>query len=261
MGNRVYLEEIIKQKKKRLEEKNYNINTMLQEISKVKDRPSFYNQIVKDSLSIIGEIKKASPSKGVIKEDFDPISLSKIYNNSVDAISVLTEEDYFLGKDSYLKDVSDNVHIPTLCKDFIIDKNQIYNAKLLGASCVLLITAILDKGKMHEFITIAHDLSMDALVEVHSKEEIYIALEAGANIIGINNRDLTTFRTDIETTLQLREYIPNDYLVISESGINRLDHIKYLKTAKVNGILVGESFMKSSDINKMAKEMRLIYDT
>ncbi|GMQ59023.1 indole-3-glycerol phosphate synthase TrpC [Vallitalea sediminicola] len=261
MGERIYLEDIIRLKKKRIIEKKYNGHILLQKISKTKDRPSFYDAIKKDGLSIIGEIKKASPSKGLIKEDFDPVTLSNIYNDSVDAISVLTEEDYFLGKDSYLREVSENVDIPTLCKDFIIDKNQIYNAKLLGASCVLLIVSILDKEKLNEFIAIVHGLSMDALVEVHSIEEINIALEAGAKIIGINNRDLKTFKTDIKTTMQLRKYIPKDCLVISESGIDRLDCIKELKKADINGVLIGESFMRSNNISEMAKEMRLLYDT
>ncbi|WP_202975258.1 indole-3-glycerol phosphate synthase TrpC [Vallitalea guaymasensis] len=261
MGDRIYLEDIIKSKKKRIIEKQYDLHTLIQKISEVKTRPSFYDAIKKEGLSIIGEIKKASPSKGLIKLDFKPIALSDIYKDSVDAISVLTEEDYFLGRDSYLREVSDNVDIPTLCKDFIIDKNQIYNAKLLGASCVLLITAILDKEKLNEFITITHGLSMDALVEVHSKEEIEKALDAGAKIIGINNRDLKTFKTDIKTTLQLRNHIPDDCLVISESGIDRLDYMKDLKKADVDGILVGETFMRCDDIGKMAKEMRLVYDT
>lgn len=261
MGERVYLEDIIKLKKKRIMEEQYNGHRLLQKISIAKDRPSFYNAIKKEGLSIIGEIKKASPSKGLIKEDFDPITLSNIYNVSVDAISVLTEEDYFLGKDSYLREVSENVDIPTLCKDFIIDKNQIYNAKLLGASCVLLIVSILDKEKLNEFITIVHGLSMDALVEVHSIDEINIALEAGAKIIGINNRDLKTFKTDIKTTMKLRKYIPNDCLVVSESGIDRLDCIKELKKSDINGVLIGESFMRSNNISEMAKEMRLLYDT
>lgn len=260
MEKRIYLEDIIKSKKKRIQEKNYNTNALLKKIGASWNGPSFYNAMAKKGLSIIGEIKKASPSKGLIKENFNPIWLSHQYKNSVDAISVLTEEDFFLGSDRYLKEVSDNVDIPTLCKDFIIDKNQIYNAKLLGASCVLLIVSILDEEQLNEFITIAHGLSMDALVEVHTKDEVSKALGAGARIIGINNRNLKSFKTDINTTLKLREYIPNNCLVISESGIDKEEHIKTLKSANIDGILIGESFMRCNDIRKRAKEFRSAYE-
>ncbi|GKX29392.1 indole-3-glycerol phosphate synthase [Vallitalea longa] len=261
MGDRIYLEDIINKKKMRIKQKQFNSHRLLQKISKTGDRPSFYDAIGKKGLSIIGEIKKASPSKGLIKKNFNPLVLSSIYDNCVDAISVLTEEDYFLGRDSYLKHVSDNVKIPTLCKDFIIDINQIYNAKVLGASCILLIVAVLDQEKLNEFITVAHGLSMDALVEVHTKEEIDRAVKAGAKIIGINNRDLKTFKTDINNTLKLRKHIPEDILTISESGINRLEYLKNLKDAHIDGILVGESFMRCDNIKKLSKEMRLFYDS
>lgn len=260
MEERIYLQDIIESKKKRIHEKNYNSGNLIRKIGTVWNGPSFYNAIASEGLSIIGEIKKASPSKGLIKPNFNPIWLAGQYKDSVDAISVLTEEDYFLGNDKYLKEVSDNVDIPTLCKDFILDKNQIYNAKLLGASCILLIVAILDEELLNEFITIAHGLSMDALVEVHSKEEVNTAINAGARIIGVNNRDLKSFKTDIKMTLRLREYIPNDCLVISESGINKIDQIKMLKNSNIDGILIGESFMRCNDIRKMAKEFRLAYE-
>lgn len=258
MSKRIYLTDIVKTKRTRLEEKKLDKSDLVNRITQIK-RPSFYNAMIKNGLSIIGEVKKASPSKGLIKEDFSPLNIAQDYEKSVDAISVLTEEDYFLGRDEYLQEVSNSVTLPTLCKDFIIDANQIYNAKVLGASCILLIVAILTDCELKEYIELAHDLELDALVEVHSKDEIDRALKAGAKIVGINNRDLKTFETDIANTLELRKYIPNDLVVISESGINTVEDIKRLKEANINGILVGESFMRCEDINKKAREFKNAY--
>lgn len=259
--SKIYLEDIVINKRKKLEEKKYNINNLINQMKHYDKRPSFYEAMNKEGLSIIGEIKKASPSKGLIRKgDFNPIELAYEYEQCVDAISVLTEEDYFLGNDKYLKEVSDNVSLPTLCKDFIISEEQIYNAKALGASCILLIVAILKKEELEKYLQLASKLKLDVLVETHTKEEIESAVEVGAKIIGINNRDLKTFKTDISTTINLRKYIPSNTLVISESGIHDINDINKLKDANIDGILVGESFMRCDDIIKQGEAFKNAYN-
>lgn len=259
MAERIYLKDIVDKKRTRTKEKRFDIESITISIKDIKARPSFYQALAKEGLSIIGEVKKASPSKGIIKEDFKPLEIAKTYENSVDAISVLTEEDFFLGKDEYLQVISREVKLPTLCKDFIITKEQIYNAKLLGASAVLLIVAILSDEELVDFINTARNLGLDALVEVHTREELDKALQADAKIIGINNRNLETFETDIQVTLNLRPYIPEGIIVISESGIHTKEDIVRLRKAYIDGILVGESFMKSSDINYHAEVFKNAY--
>jgi indole-3-glycerol phosphate synthase len=260
MSNKIYLEDIVKKKKQRIVDKNYDKDKLINKIKTISKRPSFYEAMKKNGLSIIGEIKKASPSKGLIRDNFIPLELGKLYEQSVDAISILTEEDYFLGKDEYLKTVSDNNKLPTLCKDFIINSNQIYNAKSLGASCILLIVAILTSDQLKEYINIANSLGLDVLVETHTREEIDRAIEIGAKIIGINNRDLKTFETNIDKTIELRKYVPDNILVISESGINTVDDIVKLKQVKIDGILVGESFMRCDDIVKQGEAFKNAYN-
>lgn len=255
MGKRVYLSDIVMRKHVRLEEKSFSIEDLIKKIQEVDEQPSFYDAMAKDGLSIIGEIKKASPSKGLIREDFKPVELAKEYEASVDAISVLTEEDFFMGHEMYLRDVSEAVTLPTLYKDFVIHPNQIYHAKSIGASCVLLIVAILTDKQLSDYIAIAESIGLDSLVETHTKQEIKRAVKADAKIIGINNRDLKTFKTDIKTTLKLRKYVPDDKIIISESGIFTPEDIKVLKKANINGVLVGESFMRG-DIKTMAKAFK-----
>ncbi|HOQ16459.1 MAG: indole-3-glycerol phosphate synthase TrpC [Epulopiscium sp.] len=221
---------------------------------------SFYKAMEKPGLSIIGEVKKASPSKGIIRQEFNPVEIAKEYESSVDAISVLTEEEFFLGSPRYLKEIHGEVKLPLLRKDFIIDPIQIYEARALGASAVLLIAAILDDIQLREFISLTHSLDMDALVEVHDEDELERALNTNAVIIGINNRNLKDFSVDINTTIKLSREIPKDKLIISESGIFTGEDIMKLKKANIDGILVGESFMKSEDINKKAKEFKDAYN-
>jgi indole-3-glycerol phosphate synthase len=258
-GKRIYLEDIVAKKKQRIDEKNYSIEVLKKQISQIKERPSFYEALKKEGLSIIGEIKKASPSKGLIKPDFNPLEIAKVYEENVEAISVLTEEDYFLGKDAYLKAVSEQVNLPTLCKDFILDPRQIYNAKALGASCILLIVAILTDDELVDFLAVAESLSIDVLVEVHTLEELKRALKTKAKIIGINNRDLKSFETNVVNTLTLRKHIPDGIVVVSESGIHGINEILQLKEANIDAILVGESFMRTGDIKQHAKELKDAY--
>lgn len=256
------LDEIVERKEKVIQEQKlyYSVKEFIKEINSMEKGPSFYEAIAKEGLSIIGEIKKASPSKGLIREDLDPISIALEYEKSVDAISILTEENFFKGSPEYLTSVSKAVKIPLLRKDFIISKFQIYEARVLGASCVLLITSILKDEQLKEYIELAESLNMDALVEVHTKEEVERALKAGAKIIGINNRNLKDFSIDLNNTLKLRRIIPENILVVSESGIHNEEDIKFLREVAIDGILVGESFMISSSIAKKAEEFKKAYE-
>lgn len=221
---------------------------------------SFYNALSKRGLSIIGEIKKASPLKGLIKADFNPTEIAKQYNKSVDAVSVLTEENFFLGSAYYLKQVHNTISLPIIRKDFIIDKRQILEARIIGASAILLIVSILTQNELKQFLNYSKELGLDALVEAHSEEEIKRALDTEAKIIGVNNRDLKTFKVDLNTTIKLRKFVPNDKIFVSESGINTEEDIKFLKQTKIDAILVGESFMKADNINEKAIRFKKTYD-
>lgn len=255
------LDDIVAKKKIALSKGGYkfDIKNVYNAVEKNKTA-SFYDTMAKDGLSIIGEVKKASPSRGIIKENFNPVEIAKEYEGSVDAVSVLTEEDYFMGSPAYLRDIHKEVSLPLLRKDFIISPLQVLEAGELGASAVLLIVAVLKESCiLREYIQLTKGLGMDALVEVHNKEELETALSAGADIVGINNRNLLDFSEDIFTTVRLSEEVPKGVLVISESSIHTPEDIKILKSAKVNGILVGESFMRSGDITKKAKEFKDAY--
>lgn len=254
------LDEIVAKKKITLEKSDYKFDAI--RLYKAMEKPvsSFYDAMAKNGLSIIGEVKKASPSRGVIKADFHPVEIAKEYEGVVDAISVLTEEDYFQGSPLFLKNIHENVNLPLLRKDFVISPLQIFEARELGASTILLIAAVLNNKRiLSEFINIARGVGFEPLVEVHNKEEIDLALCADAKIIGINNRNLYDFTEDIYTTVRLRELVPEDRIIISESSIHTAEDIKILRDARINGILVGESFMRSGDIKKKAQEFRNAY--
>lgn len=211
----------------------------------------------KEKLSIIGEAKKASPSKGIIREDFDPIDIGKIYDeNKIDAISVLTEEEFFLGKNEYLSLIKKQTKIPILRKDFIIDLYQIYQSKVLGADAILLIASILTKKELVEFQKVAKDINLQCLVEVHDLKELEKILETGVEIIGINNRNLNTFEVTMETTEKLISYIPQDKVIVSESGISNRKDMEFLESIGVDAVLIGESFMKTKSIEDKIKELR-----
>ncbi len=200
--------------------------------------------------ALITEIKKASPSKGLIREDFNPEEIAKIYEQSgAKCISVLTDEPYFQGHDDYLSVVKNAVKLPVLRKDFMIDPYQIYESRALGADCVLLIIAALDNNIVSELYNIATDLNMDILVEIHDLEELERAIKLNPMMIGINNRNLKTMRVDIRTSLELLEHIPEHIYKISESGISSNDTINSLLKSGYNGFLVGESLMRQDDIN------------
>ena len=220
----------------------------------------FYNALKKDKqISIIAEVKKASPSKGIIKEDFNPLEIAKKYSEEkVQAISVLTEKNFFLGDEDYLVKIRQNVALPILRKDFIIDLWQVYQSRCLGADAILLIVSILNDEELKKFQIVAEILGMQCLVEVHDREELERALESGAKIIGINNRNLKTFEVDLKTTEKLMNYIPHDRVVVSESGIKTQDDMRYLKDLGVNAVLIGETFMRADSINEKIKEFKLV---
>jgi indole-3-glycerol phosphate synthase len=207
-------------------------------------------------INLIAEVKKASPSKGIIRDDFDPIAIAQIYQSSgAAAISVLTDEWFFQGSLSYLTAIREATSIPLLRKDFIIDEYQIYQACAAGTDAILLIAAILELETMQTFLNIAHSLDLDCLVEVHTESELRKVLDTDAQIVGINNRDLKTFQTNLNTTAQLRKLIPQDKVVVSESGIHSRQDVKMLQECGINAILVGESLMRSADINAKVKEL------
>ena len=219
-------------------------------------RLPFENALAAPGLSFICEVKKASPSKGVIAENFPWLEIAKDYEEGgASAISVLTEPEFFLGSDNYLREISSAVKIPTLRKDFIIDKYQIYEAKLLGARAILLICALLEQETLADFIAAASALSLDCLVEIHSEEEAQEALAAGVHIIGINNRDLTTFNVDTGLTSRLRNQLPSRILTVAESGIKTADDIRAVKDTGVDAVLIGESLMRAADRKAFLKEL------
>jgi len=204
---------------------------------------------------LIAEVKKASPSKGIIRKDFNPLEISQIYEEGgAAALSVLTEEKYFLGHPDYLQLIRKKVRLPILQKDFILDELQVYEARAWGADAILLITALLDTGQIKDYFDLASELSLSVLVEVHTEDELERIIE-WAPIIGINNRDLTTFKTDLGTTLRLLKAIPSDRTIVSESGIDERKEVEELGEAGVDAILVGESLMKSERISEKMKAL------
>ena len=208
------------------------------------------------AIRLIAEVKKASPSKGVIREDFDPVRIAQTYEKSgASCISVLTEEKFFQGRLEYLAAVRKAAGLPLLRKDFIIDEYQVYEARAAGADAVLLIAACLEKDQMAEYLGIAGQLGLDALVESHTYRELDKALLAGATLVGINNRDLSTFTVSLDTTLDLLKDIPDDRIVVSESGIKTRDDVVKLEKAGVDAVLVGEGLMREKDIGKKVKEL------
>ena len=213
-----------------------------------------------DGVSVIAEIKKASPSKGVFNRHFDPVELaSKYVANGASAISVLTEPRYFQGSLTTLQQVVralGNDRPPVLRKDFIVDPYQVFEARACGADCLLLIVALLDRPRLGEFLRLCHELGMHCLVEVHDEVELDTALASEALIIGVNNRDLRTFNVDLATFERLRPLIPNGRIVVSESGIHGREDVERLRTAGVDAVLVGEALMTAPDVGAKLRELR-----
>ncbi len=216
----------------------------------------FRGAISNSDCSIIAEVKRSSPSKGRIREHFDPVQIAAIYQaNGARAVSVLTDEPFFEGKGRYLSEIKKVIDLPLLRKDFIIDPYQIYETRFLGGDALLLIAALLEEGALREYIQVAETLGLAPLVEVHTKAELTKALAAGADIIGINNRDLKTFSTDIQTTLELIPLIPSDRTVVTESGIATRGDIEQLMKAGIHCFLIGETLMRAEDIGGKLREL------
>ena len=205
---------------------------------------------------IIAEVKKASPSAGVIRPDFEPVKIAQIYEeNGAAVLSVLTDGHFFRGSLAHLEKIRGQVKIPLLRKDFTFDEYQIYEARAAGADAILLIVRILEKSQLKDFIALAQELGMTSLVEVHNREEMQKAKEIGARLIGINNRDLDTFKVDLETTVELAKDAPKEAVLVSESGISTKNHIKKLRDCGIYAFLIGEALLRERDLGKKLKEL------
>ncbi len=217
----------------------------------------FENALNKPDISFICECKKASPSKGVIAEDFPYLEIAKEYEKAgADCISVLTEPKWFLGSDVYLREIAENVSIPCIRKDFTVDDYMIYEAKLLGAKAVLLICSILTPQQISDYIKICDSLGISALTEAHDEEEIRMAVDCGARIIGVNNRNLKDFSVDTDNSRRLRELVPENVIFVSESGIRSAEDIGKLRECGVNAVLIGETLMRAADKSAKLAELR-----
>ena len=221
----------------------------------------FEKALRKDDIAFICECKKASPSKGVIAEDFPYLQIAKEYEAAgADCISVLTEPKWFLGSNEYLREIAQQVSIPCIRKDFTVDQYMIYEAKLLGAKAVLLICSILTEAQIAEYIGICDQLGISALVEAHDENEIAMALRAGARLLGVNNRNLSNFSVDTSNSRRLREMVPEGIIFVSESGVRSAEDICALRNAGADAVLIGETLMRSHDKKQKLTELRGRYD-
>lgn len=228
-----------------------------QALSLPKGNFAFENALRTPGMSFICECKKASPSKGLIAPDFPYLQIAKEYEQAgADCISVLTEPKWFLGSDKYLIEIADSVSIPCLRKDFTVDEYMIYEAKLLGASAVLLICAILSGEQIKEYISVCDKLGLSALVEAHDESEVQMALNAGARLIGVNNRNLKDFSVDTDNSRRLRERIPSDVLFVSESGVSSAGDVEKLRNIGADAVLIGETLMRATDKKAKLTELR-----
>ena len=254
------LDEIIERRKIRLEaaKKALPIDALRREAEKRRgEENSFIAALKRDGLSVIAEVKKASPSKGLIRSGFDPERIALEYERSgADAVSVLTEEDFFQGSGEYLTRVKNATAIPVLRKDFIFDPWQVYESAFLGADAVLLIAAALTAKELEELRLLAKSLGMDALVEAHDPVEMEKALVSGAEIVGINNRDLYTFEVRLDTTQRLMRMVPPGITAVSESGIHTASDIKFIASLGVDAVLIGESLMSAGSVFEKMKEFK-----
>ena len=220
----------------------------------------FYNALIKkikgDKNAVIAEIKKASPSKGMIREDFHPGAIAKSYEeNGATCLSVLTEKQFFLGDELYLDEARSATKLPILRKDFIIDEYQIYESRSMGADCILLIASCLTREQMLMLTGLSHDLGMDILIEVHNLEELNKVVDIPVRMIGINNRNLHTFDVSLQTTIDLAAQLPKEILVVTESGIATRDDVSMMNSAGIHSFLVGETFMRHSNPGKKLAEI------
>lgn len=255
------LEEIAAKTKERIafQKERYPLNQIKRqaEAMKISQEFLFERELKKEGMSFICEVKKASPSKGVIANDFPYLEIAREYEDAqAAAISCLTEPYYFQGKNEYLQDIADMVSIPVLRKDFTVDSYMIYEAKVLGASAVLFICAILSDAELKEYLSLAHSLGLSALIEAHTEQEVERAMKCGGKIIGVNNRDLKTFQVDITTSLRLRSLVPKEYVFVSESGIRNAKDVRALYENGTDAVLIGETLMLATDKKARLQELR-----
>ena len=250
MSGKNILEEIAEKTRERIrkEKRQFPLDQLKTLAEKAPQQPSFLEALKKPGMSYICEVKKASPSKGLIAPEFPYLEIAKEYEAAgASAISCLTEPFYFMGSDTYLREITETVDIPVLRKDFTVDKYMIYQAKAFGAAAVLLICAILNDQELLEYRELAEALGMDALVEAHDENEVARALKTGAKIVGVNNRDLKTFRVDMNNSIRLRNLAPDNVVFVSESGIKNAGDIAILERKRVGAVLIGETLMRSPD--------------
>jgi indole-3-glycerol phosphate synthase len=260
------LQEISQRTKKRVEsqKKTLPLEKIMEEIIKCQHNNNGFpfekalqNPQKTNDIAFICEVKRASPSKGIIAEDFPYLEIAKDYQDSgAAAISVLTEPFYFKGDDRYLREISEAVTVPLLRKDFIVDDYMIYESKLLGAEAVLFICSLLDAKTLAKYISIAHSVGLSALVETHNEEEVKMALAAGSRIIGVNNRNLKTFEVDISLSSRLKALVPCDVLFVAESGINTAEDVDKMRKIGAHAVLIGERFMRVKDKRTAMAELR-----
>ncbi|MCR4845449.1 MAG: indole-3-glycerol phosphate synthase TrpC [Eubacterium sp.] len=243
-----------------LQKQGYSLDNIKRDAELLAVREVAYNfeeALSKEGLSIISEVKKASPSKGVIAEDFPFLDIAKEYETAgADAVSCLTEPDRFKGSDAYLQEIASSIKLPVLRKDFTIDPYMIYQARMMGASAVLLIAAILSDAELAEYFEIAEGLGLSCLFEAHDEEEVKRCLAAGARIVGVNNRNLKDFTVDINNSVKLRKLVPDDVIFVSESGIEKPEDVKVLKENGTDAVLIGEMLMRSSDKTGLIHELK-----
>ena len=242
------LDEIVLNTKSKLEamKSKTSLKELISQVNKIKiEKSGFKENLSANDQAIIAEIKKASPSAGIISEDFDPVSKAKEYELlGASALSILTEEDYFLGSIQYLKDVKAISKLPILRKDFIVDEYQIYESKLIGADCILLIVSILSDSELQRFTSLADTLGLDYIIEVHDEAELKRVEDFSDAIIGVNNRDLKTFEVNIENSIRLRNFFKKENIFVAESGIKNQKDIDELSKHNINVFLIGESLMR-----------------
>ena len=214
------------------------------------------NKLAENKAAVIAEIKKASPSKGILRENFNPAEIAKTYEaNGAACLSVLTDADFFQGSENYLKQARSACELPVIRKDFIIDPYQVYEARMINADCILLIVAALDDDRLKELLALAHELNMDVLMEVHDQQEMERALATDAKLIGINNRSLHTFETSLRTSLSLLAMVPDDRILVTESGIHTHEDVQLMRNNNIHTFLVGEAFMRADDPGQKLAEL------
>lgn len=255
------LQEIVSRKNQRLKDSKARLpikalKTKIADSEKPRDFKTAIKRSMDEKIKLIAEIKKASPSKGIIRKNFDHVLIARTYEEKgVHAVSVLTEEDFFLGNLAFLTNVKKVLTKPILRKDFIFDEYQIYEARANEADAILLIAAILEKNQASEYIHLAKEIGLSVFFEIHDFNELEMALLIDSDIIGINNRDLKTLKVDMNTTFELKKEIPIDKIVVSESGIKTREDVKRLEDARIDAMLIGTSFMETEDIGKKINEL------